>query len=338
MVHWAIRIVFVAGFLIGGWCSDVLADEPAPSTTQAADSKVGTIDEDWVDAARGRTVPVRIDEPKEFSGPRPIVIVSHGLGGSRDGLAYFGRALAADGYVVVHLQHVGSDESVWKGKDAKTAQAALKAAASPQQFQARIVDVKFAIDELQRRNKQTDWPLHGRLDLSRIAMAGHSFGAITTQAICGQTLPSGKSSADPRVKAGIALSPSPPGGGDPHGPFVGIHIPMLFITGTKDDAPAFASKVKAADRRSPFDAAVHSNRYLIILDGADHMVFNGPTRFGSVDPKLADQWLELVGKASAAFLDATLLDDAAKRKYLDDGGLASDLKGVGTLEHRQPGQ
>ena len=42
----------------------------------------------------------------------PVVLFSHGLGGSREGYGYLGSYWAAHGYVAVHLQHIGSDETM----------------------------------------------------------------------------------------------------------------------------------------------------------------------------------------------------------------------------------
>src|ERR1700722_20103770 len=68
---------------------------------------------EWKDAKRERAVPVKVYLPKG-EGPFPVVIFSHGLGGSRDGYEYLGRHWASHGYVGVHLQHLGSDSSVLK--------------------------------------------------------------------------------------------------------------------------------------------------------------------------------------------------------------------------------
>ena len=81
---------------------------PAP-TSEVANSKL-----DWHDAKRDRNVPVKIYFPKDGPGPFPVVVFSHGLGGSRDGYEYLGRHWAGCGYVSVHVQHIGSDDSVWK--------------------------------------------------------------------------------------------------------------------------------------------------------------------------------------------------------------------------------
>ena len=62
---------------------------------------------DWHDAKRNRAVPVKIYFPKDSVGALPIVIFSHGLGGSRDGYEYLGRHWAGCGYASVPLGAMG---------------------------------------------------------------------------------------------------------------------------------------------------------------------------------------------------------------------------------------
>ena len=64
-------------------------------------------DETWQDTRRQRVVPVRIRWPQGAAPAAgwPLVIYSHGLGGSRTGGDAWGEAWAAAGMVVVHLQH-----------------------------------------------------------------------------------------------------------------------------------------------------------------------------------------------------------------------------------------
>src|SRR6266446_1669455 len=69
---------------------------------------------DWLDPKRDRKVPVKIYFPKAGDGPFPVIIFSHGLGGSREGYEYLGWHWASWGYVSVHLQHLGSDNAVWE--------------------------------------------------------------------------------------------------------------------------------------------------------------------------------------------------------------------------------
>src|SRR2546423_15576637 len=60
---------------------------------------------DWLDGKRERKVPVKIYFPKSGNAAFPVIIFSHGLGGSREGYEYLGRHWASHGYVSVHLQH-----------------------------------------------------------------------------------------------------------------------------------------------------------------------------------------------------------------------------------------
>jgi predicted dienelactone hydrolase len=180
-------------------CSEVFVD---------SSERVAIKTYEWKDAARVRDVPVKIYYPETGKGPFPVIVFSHGLGGSRDGYEYLGRYWAGHGYVSVHLQHLGSDTGAWKGKLRPMAEM-KKAAADPRNAFDRVLDVRFAIDQLERLNRD-DKQFTGRLDLAHLGMAGHSFGAWTTLAVVGQrsagSLGNKTSFLDPRIKAAIPMS------------------------------------------------------------------------------------------------------------------------------------
>ena len=73
--------------------------------------RVRTIDLDVHDAKRSRDIPIRVYLPAG-SEPAPVVLFSHGLGGSRAGCAYLGEHRAAHRYVAEVLQHPGSGDAV----------------------------------------------------------------------------------------------------------------------------------------------------------------------------------------------------------------------------------
>src|SRR5882762_7531630 len=123
------------------------------------------------DQKRSRDIPIRVYLPKEKT-PAPVVLFSHGLGGSREGSAFLGTHWAARGYVAVFLQHPGSDESVWKDKPPAQRLSAMRAAADLENFVLRVDDVRAVLDQLEQWNKAAGHPLSGRLDMKRVGMAG----------------------------------------------------------------------------------------------------------------------------------------------------------------------
>jgi predicted dienelactone hydrolase len=286
----------------------------------------------WTDVKRRREVPVKIYYPAQGPGPFPVIIFSHGLGGSREGYQYLGRQWASHGYVSVHLQHVGSDQAVWEKSWSKLL-ALRQAAHNLQNSLNRPLDVSFAIDQLEQLNLEPG-PLKGRLDLSRVGAAGHSFGAYTTMAVAGQVFgrPGGReiSFADPRIKAAIPMStPVPRKRGNLTQAYAKIAIPCLHMTGTKDDSPI--GETRAAERRLPFDYSHGPDQYLITFQGGDHMIFSGRPRFfggGTQDARFQ----ALISLSTTAFWDAYLKGDPAARAFLTGGGLTRALDGNASLE------
>ena len=82
------------------------------------------------------------------AGPVPLVLVSHGMGGSRRGYSYIGAYLARQGVAALHVQHVGSDDAVWRGNPFEIV-TRLQAAAQDTEAEARVADLRFALDHAQ---------------------------------------------------------------------------------------------------------------------------------------------------------------------------------------------
>jgi predicted dienelactone hydrolase len=314
----------------------VQAAAAPPDAGFAAPGKyaVQTVLDDWKDPARDREVPVKIYYPKTGRGPCPVIVFSHGLGGSREGYEYLGRQWASHGYVSVHVQHKGSDTDVWKG-NARPMDALRAAAKDPSNAVNRPADVRFAIDKLTKMNRQ-DGPLAGRLDMARVGAAGHSFGAYTTLAVAGEVFvgPFGRgiSVADPRVKAAIPMSsPVPRRKETLDRAFGSIKIPCLHMTGTEDSSPI--GDTPKEDRRLPFDHSKGPDQYLVIFNGGDHMIFSGRGRLAGNRAKDA-RFQELICAATTAFWDAYLRGDAKAEAWLAGGGFQSMMGRDGTLEKR----
>jgi predicted dienelactone hydrolase len=154
--------------------------------------------------------------------------------------------------------------------------------------------------------------------MGHVGMSGHSFGAITTQAIAGQRYGT-RAVGDPRVKAAIAFSPSPgrAANGSDAQSFGAIAIPFFSLTGSDDAVPQL-SDTTPADRERPFRAMPPGGKYLLWLDGTTHAAFGGndyAPRGTAPDAHVKP----IVKRLTADFWRWSLMGDAAAKADLDKG-------------------
>ena len=271
-----------------------------------------------VDEARQRDIPLRVYLPAS-NAPAPVVLFSHGLGGSGREYAYLGEHWASRGYVAVLLQHRGSDTSVWEDKPADERLAAMREAASLSNFLLRVKDVSVVLDRLEYLNKARGEALSGRLDLGHVGMAGHSFGAITTQAVSGQSTGLDKISfVDPRIKAAVIMSPSSPARIEPDRSFGSVKTPWMLMTGTHDLVPALGT-TSMATRLAVFPALPPGGKYELMLFDAEHSVFTDRPLPGDSKPRNPNHHRAILA-LSTAFWDAYLRDEGVARAWLDGDG------------------
>lgn len=296
---------------------------------------------DWIDAKRNRSVPVKIYFPKEGAGPFPIVVFSHGLGGSRDGYEYLGRHWAASGYVSVHVQHLGSDDSVWKNAQAGARSEALrKSGVDLTNAINRPLDARFAIDEVLKLNESKSSALKGRLDPQRIGIAGHSFGGYTALAVAGQKFVNARASKsllhDPRVTAAIQMSaPAFRNREDLDEAYGAIKIPVMHMTGTRDYVPIFP-ETTVEDRRLPFDHMHNAETCFVNFKDGDHMIFAGAPRLRPEEREQDVKFQQLICAATTAFWDAYLKRSRTAKDWLHEGGFAGQLGHDGQFETKRP--
>ncbi|MEO6686781.1 MAG: chlorophyllase, partial [Dyadobacter sp.] len=190
---------------------------------------------------RGEDIQVRVSAP--ITGNQlPVIVFAHGYGSSLDGYAPLVNFWAANGFVVIQPTFLDSRTLALSPDDART----------PLIWKFRVEDMKQILNQLDFiENAVTG--LKGRLDRSRIAAAGHSFGSQTTGMLLGARIinPDGSLSedmSDPRIKAGVLLTPAGKGGEDlspfaaEHYPFMNpsyaeMTTPTLVVAGDKDISP-----------------------------------------------------------------------------------------------------
>jgi predicted dienelactone hydrolase len=288
----------------------------------AADFKPVQLDLTVHDAKRDRDIPVRIYLPASRT-PAPVVLFSHGLGGTRNGSQFLGEHWAARGYVVVFLQHPGSDDSVWRGKPLTERMPAMNSAASLDNFLARVQDVAAVLNQLEAWNADSTNTLAGRLG-RKVGMSGHSFGAITTQAVSGQTFPvGGQRFTEPRIRAAIAFSPSTPRRGSADEAFGAVKIPWLLMTGTKDLSPIGQADMES--RLGVYPALRGAPKYEVVLRDAEHSAFTDRALPGDREPRNPNHH-RVVLALSTAFWDAYLQGDSDALAWLNGNGPRSVME------------
>ena len=100
--------------------------------------------------------------------PRPVILFSHGFGGTARIMAWFGTALARHGYVVIAVDHPGNN-----GADPMTVGGAVL-------FWERPGDLAAALSRV-----ESETAIVTHLDESRLGVAGFSAGGFTSLAAAG---------------------------------------------------------------------------------------------------------------------------------------------------------
>ena len=179
----------------------------------------------------------------------------------------------------------------------------------------RVKDVPVVIDALERWNKEEDHTLNGRMDLAHIGMSGHSFGAVTTQAMAGQRF-GDKDFSEKRIHAAVMMSPSKPKLGSPENAFGKIKIPCLLMTGTRDNSPIGGGTPE--DRLEVFPALKEAPAWQVVFDEATHMDFGDRAKIGIM--RKESRYHEAILALTTAFFDAHLKEEKAAMKWLNGEG------------------
>jgi predicted dienelactone hydrolase len=271
------------------------------------------------DASRQRSIPCKVYLPNPMNGEYPVVIFSHGLGGTRNAAGYLGQYLAAHGYICVHIQHAGSDEGIWKNVPVAQRKESLKSSLlNPENARNRFEDIPFMVKALGEMNED-NVIVKGHLNMNALGMAGHSYGAVSTMVACGQKLAGTITRfAVPEIKAGLVLSPSTPQrmSRNIDNFYSAISVPIFHMTGTNDGDPLERKNdFDPAERQQPYQNISTSPQYLLVLDGASHFSFGGNEsgRFGASD---SQRYTDAVNRGALAFFDRYLKGNISQENWL----------------------
>ena len=352
IVRYLLTLAFGIAFLIVLLTTIVIlartrAQTKAPSAASAyklanGPFAVETIDQVIQDAKRNKDLRVRVLSPKA-GGPFPVIIFSHGAGGSGQNYFPLTGFWATHGYVVLQPTH---DDSIAlrreKGEQIPTSPRELidEYRLDYEDWGNRARDISLVIDSLIDLEKRVP-QLKGKMDLKYIGVGGHSYGAFTAQMIGGALvdLPNGQKAQSFRDDRPLALMLLSPQGKSQNGltesSWKNLNRPMMSMTGKYDNG---ASGQVAAWRKDPFTYSPPGDKYHVFIDDAFHMSFTGGlaqgnaqlarrplvARFvGQTDQKTVFDYVKI---ASIAFWDAYLKNNESAKSYLKSNRLVDYSK------------
>ncbi len=230
-------------------------------------------------SAPGRIVDLQIRVSAPTTGSDlPLILLSHGHGRSNhlsslNGYGPLANFWAAHGFVVLQPTHLSS----------KTLSFDPETPGAPLFWRSRVEDMKRILDQLDVVEASIP-EITGRLDRSRIAVAGHSMGGHTASMLLGARLTDEDGTkvdmAEPRIKAGVLLTPPGNGGADLSAfaaehysffrspSFAEMTAPALMVVGDIDVSPHLT--VRGADWHADPYRLSTGPKCLLTLFGAGH--------------------------------------------------------------------
>jgi pimeloyl-ACP methyl ester carboxylesterase len=229
--------------------------------------------------ADGATTPVKRYGPTGGCGP--LMIISHGLGGSENGNAGLANAMAAQGWRVIVMGHAESGRAVLRAAllSVSPKQNLVAASTTPVYHRARFLDLDAAVADATRACRP-----------ARFILAGHSMGAMTTMLEAGAVAKFGRFGSN-RFDAYVAISPQGIGFTYDAGAWARVNKPVLMITGTRDQG----SEGGYETRLSAFDGLPAGSKRFAIIPGAGHLALSADGQ---------DQVARTVGVLTVEYLNA----------------------------------
>ena len=232
-------------------------------------------------------------------GAHPIVVFTHGYTGTFTDYTFLFEDLASRGYVVASVDHTYEATAV-QFPDGRFVHSGFGSHLGNKMIEdedslalalsVRLDDLKFVADDLERLNRSPSSPFRGKLDVHRMAIAGHSMGGLAASLATDR---------EARFKAGIII--------DVHDG----NVPDAVVGTTRTPVFIFASgREQWTDNECKLWNNLHGPRFAVNLEGSEHLtptdavwLAQGAVKTGTMGPEKA---IASVRDYVAAFLDVHL--------------------------------
>jgi len=291
----------------GGNAACARADYTAPQTWKYFGTLLGiTLPQVLTNSCRNAPI---------AAGSHAVVFLSHGFTGTSTDYTFLAEDLASRGYVVASIDHTYEATAV-AFPDGRLEKSVLGSHFTNDWHSdpgtlgfavaVRLADLRFVLDRLRPLNSGPDSGFTGSLDLSRIAIAGHSLGGLTVLRAL---------ESEPRFKAGVLLD---------------AVVPSHLAAPLKQP---LLNLVVGRDRWNEMDCslwgALGGTRLAVAFPGAEHIALSdavwllkGVVKSGDSD---ADRAIAAIREYVASFLDTNLREQAPRPSLT---GAAPDYRGA----------
>jgi dienelactone hydrolase len=258
----------------------------------------------------GELVGVKLPEVKTNScqdapaaeGTHAVVVFTPGYTATNSDYTFLMEDLASRGYVVAAVGHA-YEATAMEFPDGRYVESVVGSYIQPEKVRgdnetlaaavlARMGDVEFVMNELARLNAAGGSPFAGKLDMSRVGLAGHSLGGLTAMLAM---------KFDSRFRAAILLEP---------------YLPEnLTVPSTNPVLLMVMGQTEWTDEQLSLWGSLRGRRFAVNFAGTEHTTPTDAVWLvkaeSQVGPMGAEKTVEAIRRYIAAFLDANLRDEAA---------------------------
>lgn len=244
--------------------------------------------------------------PLAEGGPYPLLVFSHGYGGSGLAAVFFTEALAARGWIVACPDHNDRYSAVrirtGQQKDydrlgllQHAKEITLSGPGDREKYLYRLDEMRLALDGM-----LTSDTFGKLIDRDRIAVGGHSFGGFTALGLCGTI----KERHDPCIKAVLLFSTGAGGYLFSEDELEAVRIPSMLFMGEREEDQLRGSKTMP-ELSAKIYRNVSSPKYFLEVKGASHFSFNNRFADNQRTQLLSgtEEQFEVIRRYSIAFLE-----------------------------------